>query len=104
MRANGGGLAEVGLHFIQVRQQPTAVAVVDLAVAGGAHATGGPLQQLGAQARFQPLDRMGDGGARQVEVVRGGGEAAQLDDARIQAHGFDAIHDCLFPWNGVGHY
>jgi hypothetical protein len=35
---------------------------------------------------------VGDGGARQVQVVCRGSEAAQLDDPGEQAHGIEAVH------------
>jgi len=86
------GLAEVGLDLVHVRQQPHAVLVVGLALAGHAHAARGPLQQLRAQPPLQRLDGVRHGGARQREVVGRRRETAQLDDARKQPHGMQAIH------------
>jgi hypothetical protein len=42
-------------------------------------------------SRLQLLDRAGGGGARQAEILRGGGETAAIDDAHEKAHGIQGI-------------
>jgi hypothetical protein len=50
------------------------------------------MEQPDAQSLLQLLDRMGDGGARHLQVVGSLGKAAQFDDAGQQAHGSEPVH------------
>ena len=48
--------------------------------------------QWRAETFFQPFDGVGDGGARQAQIVGGSGETAEFDDPCEQAHGFETVH------------
>jgi 3-oxoacyl-[acyl-carrier protein] reductase len=80
---------------------------VSLAVLREAHGAGGPLQQPRTDALFHALDQGGDGGARNLQVFRGLGEALALGDTHEGLHFLEAVHRassiyCLRNWNSVG--
>ncbi len=86
------GLPEHRFRLVDIGKQAQAALVIGLAVQRGAHLPGGALQQPDIQPRLQLLDRVGDGGTRQLQVIGRGGEAAQLDNPGEQAHGIQAVH------------
>ena len=53
---------------------------------------GRALEEPGAEPRLQLLDRIGDGGGGQAEILRGQAEAPALRDAGKDAHRIQTIH------------
>ena len=68
-QALGRLVQEGAVGFLQVGQQAHAAPVVDLAVVGQADLARGALQQPRAQALFQALDQVGDGGGRNPQIL-----------------------------------
>lgn len=88
----GRRVAEQPLGLLHVGQQAHATAVVGLAVLREAHGARGALEQPRADALLDALDQVGDGGARNLEVFRGLGEALALGDAHEGLHFLEAVH------------
>ncbi len=83
------------LQFFHVRQHIAAALVEGAAIGGGLHAAGSAMQELGAQARFQLLDRDRHAGLGQAEGFGGAGKAAQLHHPLERSQRLRQIHDCF---------
>ena len=89
------GAAEGGLRLLDVGNQRQTTPVIGLAVQRGADLPRGPLQQTHAKPRFKLLHGIGDGRARQTEIIRRQREAAPLHDPREHPHRVETVHqDC----------
>ena len=80
------------LSLFQLRQQLHATRVVGLAIQRRPHLARAALQQTRAQPGFELVQRVGQGRARQVQVIRRQGEAAALINTHEHLHRFDLIH------------
>jgi hypothetical protein len=84
---------EHGLELVQVRQQPLAALVADLAVLRELHAPGGAVQQPRAELRLELLHGQRGAGLGQAQRLGGLREAGQLGHAGEDLHAFDGVHD-----------
>lgn len=86
------GVVEQRLGIVEIGQQPRTALVVGGALGGQRDAPGGPLQQPHAQVLLQILDGIADGGAWQLQLFGRFREAAEVGDARKDAHCMQMVH------------
>jgi len=88
----GGGGGNAGIGIVQVGQQAHHALVVGGAIGRDLHAPGGAVQELHAQARFELLHQLRDGGAAQVQGEGSLGEAAGFHNAGEGLQGVKTVH------------
>jgi hypothetical protein len=66
--------------------------VIGLAVQRGVDLPRGPLQQAHAKPRFKLLHGIGDGRARQTEIIRRQRKAAPFHHPREHPHRVESVH------------
>ncbi|MDT4870582.1 hypothetical protein FQZ97_1056670 [compost metagenome] len=92
-----GGVVAAGFlfHVVHQRQHLLAAAQAGLARVGERDAAGGALQQARAQPLLQRAHMARDHGARHLQLVGRGAEAAALGHRHKHAHGGQPVHDLL---------
>jgi hypothetical protein len=78
-------------------QHLEAAVVVDATGLGEAHLARGALEQANAEALLEGGHVLGDGGGRQAQIARGGGEPVAVGDADEDAQGLQGVHGGMLP-------
>src|ERR1700722_2133091 len=81
-----------GLGFLNFPQNRDTALVVRVPIQRRAHAPRGSLQKSDPEPSLQFLDYLGGRRSRNLEILRGHGEAAPVNDSGVQPHHIQSVH------------
>src|SRR6267142_7198211 len=93
-----------GFGFLNFPQNRDTTLVVRVPIQGRAHAPRGSLQQPDPEPGLQLLDYLGGRRSRNLEILRGPGETAPVNDSGVQPHHIQSVHIepyCSYSQNSV---